>query len=130
MAQNKRPTSDSSKYAYDRTDAPRKRSSPLLPILGLVFLIAFAVVGWLASDAILNLVADVLPGIGVSSIPQTTGKIIATVVVVIVGLLIFGLLAAIFSPKDTQTVKEANLAKEKEAMQARARAARAQQRRK
>lgn len=128
MAQNKRPTT--SKYAYDRTDAPRKRSSPLLPILGLIFLIGFGVAGWLASDAILIAVADVLPGIGVSSIPQTTGKIIATVVVVILGLLIFGLLAAIFSPKDTQTVKEANLAKEKEAMQARARAARAQQRRK
>ncbi len=126
MSQNKRSTP--SKYAYERTDAPRKRSSPLLPVLGLIFFIVFAVVGWLASDAILNVVADVLPGIGLSSIPQTTGKIIATVVVVIVGLLIFGLLAAIFSPKDTQTVKEANLAKEKEAMQARARAARAKQR--
>lgn len=140
MTQNKRPVSSSkstsgksssassSKYSYERTNQSSKKSSSLLPIIGLILFVVLAVGGWLASDAIVSAFMGVIPGLNASDLPATTRKIIATVAVVIVGMAIFGLLAAIFSPKDTQSAKERDLGKEREMMRERAKAERAKQR--
>lgn len=134
MSQNKRSTPTSSKsqaaskYNYERTNQSSKKSSPLLPILGLICFILLAVGGWLASDAIVSGFMQLIPGVISSDFPAMTRKIVATVAVVIVGMIVFGLLAALLTPKDNQSVSEKNLAKEKELMQERARAARAKQR--
>jgi Na+/proline symporter len=134
MSQNKRSTPTSSKsqaaskFAYERTNQSSKKSSPLLPILGLIFFIILAVGGWLASDAIVNAFMQLIPGLNSNDLPAMTRKIVATVAVVIVGMILFGLFAAILTPKDAQSVSEKDLAKEKELMQERARAARAKQR--
>lgn len=132
MTQNKRPTtsksSSSSKYSYERTNQSSKKSSSLLPVVGLILFVILAVGGWLASDALVSAFMQIIPGLNASDLPAMTRKIVATIAVVVVGMIIFGLAAALLTPKDSQTVKEADLAKEKALMQERARAARAKQR--
>jgi len=131
MSQNKRstPSSSSSKFAYEPTGtAGKKRSSPLLPIVGLVCFIVLAVGGWLASPEIWRVVGGAIPGLRSSDIPVMTGQIIATVGVVLAGMIVFGLVAAILAPKRNPLTNEANLAREKEDMKNRARDARAAKR--
>ncbi len=115
----------SKNFSYERTNQPKRKSSPLLPVIGLVLVIAAGVGGWLVAPAII----DALPANSLSDIPMDTLRIVITVIIALLALIVFGLVAALVTPKDGQSVREKDLAREKDERNARAKAERAAARR-
>lgn len=105
----------------------RKRST-LTPIIGLGIAIVLGVIAWLVAPTVLAALARALPNFNGGELPLATTRPIFTIIIVVLTLIIFGLVAALVTPKDAQTASEAQLEKERDALRKRQKAERAQQR--
>lgn len=86
-----------------------------MPVFGLLFVIVFAVVGWLLSPSVLTALASVLP---VNQLDPTIQKIVVTVAFGMLALIVFSLIAAVVSARPDKAANEADLAREKTALKA------------
>ncbi|MBK8023857.1 MAG: hypothetical protein IPK19_21095 [Chloroflexi bacterium] len=114
-----------------RNSQQKKRGGlrPLLPVFGLIVAIVFGVVGWLVAPSVITALADAIPGFRGNEIDATLLRAIVTVVIALLALVVFSLIAALVTPKPGMSAREADLAREKEAMRAAQQAARDRQRR-
>lgn len=100
----------------------KPKRSPFLPVIGLVIAIVLGVVGWLAAPSI----TAALPIFSGTGLPFSTIRIIVTVIFILIGLVVFGLVAALLAPKDTQRASERTLEQERDALRRRQKAERAE----
>lgn len=100
----------------------KPKRSPFLPVIGLIIAIVLGVVGWLAAPA----VTAVLPIFSGTGLPFSTIRIIVSISFILIGLVVFGLVAALVAPKDRQTASERTLEQERDALRRRQKAERAE----
>lgn len=98
----------------------KSKRSPFLPVLGLIIAIVLGVAGWLVAPSVIN----ALPFIGNTGLPLATTRPLVTVIIVLLGLVVFGLVAALVTPKDAQAASERRLEQERDALRRRQKAAR------
>jgi hypothetical protein len=106
----------------------RKRSS-FTPLLGLLIAVVLGVVAWFAAPGVLNWLAGALPNFAGNELPLSTSRPVFTIIIMVLALVVFGLVAALVTPKDTRTAREANIEKEREAMRRQQKAERMRSRR-
>lgn len=100
----------------------KPKRSPFLPVIGLVIAIVLGVVGWVAAPSI----TAALPIFSGTGLPFSTIRIIVTVIFILIGLVMFGLVAALLAPKDSQRASERTLEQERDALRRRQKAERAE----
>jgi hypothetical protein len=99
-----------------------------MPIIGLVIALILGVIAWVIAPTVLEALAKALPNFRGNELPLSTTRPIFTAIIVVLTLIIFGLAAALITPKDPQSSSEGIMEKEREELWRRQKAERAQQR--
>jgi len=105
----------------------RKRSA-FMPVIGLVIAFIVGVIAWLIAPNVIEALAKALPNFKGNELPLATTRPIFTLILVVLTVIIFGLVAALITPKDDQSASESKLEKEREDLRRRQKAERLQRR--
>lgn len=104
-------------------DGKPKRSA-YMPVIGLIIVVVLGVVGWVVAPGVIDALASVLPFFRGTELPLSTTRPLFTGIIVLLGLVIFGLIAALVTPKDVQRGSERELERERDALRRRQQAER------
>ena len=112
-----------------RVEAEGKRKrSPYIALVGLAIAVVLGIVAWAVAPSVLEALAVALPAFNGNELPLTTTRPIFTAIIVLLTVIVFGLVAAMVTPKDTQTAREGKLEKERDALRRRQKAERMERR--
>ncbi len=100
----------------------------LAPLIGLGIVIVVSVISWLIAPGVLHWLASVLPNFPGSALPVATTRPVFTAIIVVLTLIVFGLAAALVTPKPARSSSAARMEKERAALRRRQKAERAQAR--
>ncbi len=107
---------------------PKAKRSAYIPVIGLLVAVVLGVIAWLIAPSVINALAVALPNFAGNELPLTTMRAAFTALIVVLALIIFGLIAALTTKKETQSARESQMEKERDALRRRQKAERAQQR--
>lgn len=93
---------------------PKKR--PYIALIGLLIAVVVGVIAWLITPIVLDLLARMLPNFRGDELPLATTRPLFTGLIVLIAVVIFGLVAALRTPKDSTTVSEAQMERERNAL--------------
>jgi hypothetical protein len=106
----------------------KPKRSAYMPVLGLIIAVVLGIVAWAVAPSVIDVLAAALPFFRGTELPLSTTRPLFTGIIVLLGLVIFGLIAALVMPKDAQQGSEREVERERDALRRRQQAARAEAR--
>lgn len=106
----------------------KPKRSAYLPVIGFIIAVVLGIVAWLVAPGVIDALAVALPIFRGTELPLSTTRLLFTGIIVLLGLVIFGLVAALVTPQDGQRGSERDVEQARDALRRRQKAQRAEAR--
>lgn len=100
---------------FESTKGSSRRSSPLLPIFGLIIVIAAGALGWFLAPSVIDFLAERIPNFTGNELNATVFNIIVAGIVAALAFLVFLIISSLVIRPGSMESSEKQMAREKEA---------------
>ncbi len=97
-------------------------------MIGFIIAAVLGIIGWIIAPDVLGWLAETVPAFQGNALPLAISRPIFTALLIILALILFGLIAALMRPRNSRTVNEAMMERERDALRRRQKIARAEAR--